>query len=46
MARNTGDQYVCEKCGAKLAYEVGCPCPADVPHVEICCGTQMTLVEG
>jgi hypothetical protein len=41
MPRAVGDRYVCEKCGAVLVYEKGCPCPPDVPHSEICCGEQM-----
>jgi hypothetical protein len=44
MPRNVGDRYVCEKCGAALVYEKGCPCPASMPHSEICCGQQMKLV--
>ena len=41
MARNVGDRYVCEKCGAVLVYEKACPCPPGDPHSEICCGQQM-----
>jgi hypothetical protein len=41
MPRAAGDRYVCEKCGAELVYEKGCPCPAGMPHSEICCGEQM-----
>ena len=43
MARNAGDRYVCEKCGAVLVYEKACPCPESAahPHSEICCGQQM-----
>ncbi|MCR4295611.1 MAG: hypothetical protein NUW21_08760 [Elusimicrobia bacterium] len=41
MPRKIGDRYVCEKCGAALVYEKACPCPASMPHSEICCGTQM-----
>jgi hypothetical protein len=41
MARNVGDRYVCEKCGAALVYEKACPCPEGDPHSEICCGQQM-----
>ncbi|MDE3197365.1 MAG: hypothetical protein KGN84_13530 [Acidobacteriota bacterium] len=43
MARNTGDRYACEKCGAVLVYEKTCPCPQGNPHAhaEICCGEQM-----
>jgi hypothetical protein len=42
MSRATGDRYVCEKCGAALVYEKGCPCPpGEKPHSEICCGQQM-----
>ncbi len=44
MSRSVGDRYLCGSCGAKLVYEVECPCPADMPHVEICCGSQMELV--
>jgi hypothetical protein len=45
MPRNTGDRYVCEKCGAALVYEKPCPCPEGKPHSEICCGQQMKRVE-
>jgi hypothetical protein len=45
MPRRVGDRYTCEKCGAMLVYEKECPCPPDMPHSEICCGTQMRLVE-
>jgi hypothetical protein len=41
MPRAAGDRYACEKCGAVLVYEKGCPCPASMPHSEICCGEQM-----
>jgi hypothetical protein len=42
MSRAAGDRYVCEKCGAELVYEKGCPCPpGEMPHSEICCGQQM-----
>lgn len=41
MSRQVGDRYACEKCGATLVYEKACPCPATMPHVEICCGEQM-----
>jgi hypothetical protein len=41
MPRAAGDRYVCEKCGAELVYEKGCPCPPGMPHSEICCGEQM-----
>jgi hypothetical protein len=41
MPRAAGDRYVCEKCGAVLVYEKGCPCPPGIPHSEICCGEQM-----
>lgn len=41
MARNAGDRYVCEKCGAVLVYEKACPCPEGDRHSEICCGQQM-----
>jgi hypothetical protein len=44
MARNVGDRYTCEKCGAVLVYEKACPCPASMPHSEICCGQQMKPV--
>lgn len=46
MARSTGDRYVCTKCGATLVYEKPCPCPAGMPHSEICCGEQMKAVAG
>ena len=46
MARNVGDRYTCEKCGAQLVYEKPCPCPGTSNHSEICCGEQMTRVEG
>jgi hypothetical protein len=42
MARNVGARYACEKCGAVLVYEKGCPCPEGDKHAEICCGQQMT----
>jgi hypothetical protein len=42
MARNAGDRYVCERCGAVLVYKKPCPCPPGDPHSEICCGQQMT----
>ena len=45
MPRNAGDRYVCEKCGAQLVYEKACPCPAGMPHSEICCGVQMKQAE-
>jgi hypothetical protein len=41
MARNVGDRYVCEKCGAVLIYEKACPCSSGHAHSEICCGQQM-----
>lgn len=43
MARNVGDRYVCEKCGAVLVYEKACPCSEGSAHAhsEICCGQQM-----
>jgi hypothetical protein len=41
MPRAAGDRHVCEKCGAELVYEKGCPCPPSMPHSEICCGEQM-----
>lgn len=46
MARNVGDRYICEKCGAVLVYEKACPCPEGSahPHSEICCGQQMKAV--
>lgn len=45
MPRASGDRYRCEKCGAELVYTKPCPCPAGMPHVEICCGQQMKEVE-
>jgi hypothetical protein len=45
MARNLGDRYRCDKCGAVLVYEKACPCPASMPHSEICCGQQMKPVK-
>jgi hypothetical protein len=47
MARNAGDRYVCEKCGAVLVYEKACPCPesGSHPHSEICCGQQMKAAD-
>lgn len=44
MPRQVGDRYNCGKCGAQLVYEKPCPCPESMPHSEICCGEQMTLV--
>jgi hypothetical protein len=41
MARQIGERYVCEKCGATVVYEKGCPCPKADDHSEVCCGTQM-----
>ena len=46
MPRKAGERYVCEKCGATLAYEKPCPCPEGKVHSEICCGQQMKRVEG
>jgi hypothetical protein len=43
MARNVGDRYVCEKCGAQIVYEKACPC-TEGNHSEICCGQQMKPV--
>ena len=45
MSRQVGDRYSCGKCGAQLVYEKPCPCPGSMPHLEICCGEQMTLVQ-
>ena len=45
MPRDVGDRYACEKCGAALVYEKACPCSAEMPHVEICCGQQMKKIE-
>lgn len=44
MARNVGDRYVCEKCGAAIVYERACPCQEGMRHEEICCGEQMKAV--
>lgn len=44
MARNVGDRYICEKCGAALVYEKACPCPEGQTHSETCCGQQMKAV--
>ena len=44
MAREVGERYACEKCGAQLVYEKPCPCPDSSPHSEICCGKQMKRV--
>jgi hypothetical protein len=44
MSREAGDRYRCDKCQAELVYEKGCPCPASMPHQEICCGEQMKKV--
>lgn len=41
MARDAGDRYECESCGAVLVYETACPCPPEMEHSEICCGQQM-----
>jgi hypothetical protein len=47
MARDAGDRYACEKCGALLVYEKACPCSQSDPrsHSEICCGQQMKAVD-
>jgi hypothetical protein len=47
MARNVGDRYICEKCGAVLVYEKACTCPesSSHPHAEICCGKQMKAAD-
>jgi len=46
MAREAGDRYVCEKCGAALVYDKPRPCPEEKSkHSEICCGQQMKKVE-
>jgi len=44
MARNAGERYVCEKCGAELVYETACKCSSGHAHSEICCGQQMKSV--
>jgi hypothetical protein len=44
MPRKVGDRFTCEKCGAVLVYEKGCPCPEGMPHSELCCGQQMKAV--
>jgi hypothetical protein len=41
MARNAGDRYTCDQCGAVLVYEKACPCAKEADHSEICCGKQM-----
>jgi len=46
MSREIGDRYRCEACGAELVYEKACPCGDQMDHSEICCGNQMTKVEG
>ena len=45
MPRSAGDRYACGSCGAQLVYEKPCPCAEGKPHSEICCGSQMTLVQ-
>lgn len=45
MARQVGERYVCEKCGAQLVYEKACPCADGGNHSEICCGEQMKRVQ-
>lgn len=45
MAREIGDRFTCEKCGAQLVYEKPCPCPPHMRHEEICCGQQMSRVD-
>ena len=45
VAREVGERYACDKCGAQLVYEKPCPCPNTSPHSEICCGEQMKRVE-
>ena len=44
MSREAGARFTCESCGATLVYEKGCPCGDAMPHSEICCGEQMSLV--
>lgn len=44
MSRRVGERYRCEKCGAELVYEKGCPCPEAMAHSEVCCGQQMKAV--
>jgi hypothetical protein len=44
MAREVGERYACDKCGAQLVYEKRCPCPPESEHAEICCGVQMKRV--
>jgi hypothetical protein len=46
MARNVGDRYRCNKCGAVLVYQKACPCPLSMPHSEICCRQQTTPIKG
>jgi hypothetical protein len=46
MARNVADRFMCDRCGAVLVYEKGCPCPDTMPHSEICCGQQMKQITG
>lgn len=46
MTRETGERYLCEKCGAELVYKKPCHCPADRTHSEVCCNQQMKKVEG
>ena len=46
MSRESGDRYHCDSCGAELVYEKPCPCGDNMVHSEICCGKQMTKIEG
>lgn len=45
MAREVGERYGCDDCGAQLVYEKPCPCSEDKPHAEICCGVQMRKID-
>ena len=46
MARQVGERFRCEDCGAEIVYTKACPCPPTdaKTHSEICCGKQMTAL--
>lgn len=42
MAREAGDRYRCDSCGAEIVYEKPCTCSDGDTHVETCCGQPMS----